>query len=248
MDFSVTIEPTAGVTVWKGPGPAPAGGAKGAPLVFEPGKETIVFGRETTSDVVFGPEHRAVGRKHCQLLRQPTGDYRIEIFGERAVEINDAPARTGETVPDGARIRLGGKEGPTVAAKIAKSATVADLEQTLIQPKFETTGQSLKRMRRIQGAVAAGLLVVAAGVAAYFVFAESRFASMSDVVAAVAEDVQKEMVDQDFIDQLKAAAYAVIQATATARRCSRAPPGRSPPASSPPTPTSPTSSRATAAT
>ncbi len=211
MEFSVTIEPTAGVAIWKGPGPAPTDGLKGAPLVFEPGKETIVFGRETTSDVVFGPEHRAVGRKHCQLLRQPTGDYRIEIFGERAVEINDAPARTGETVPDGARIRLGGKEGPTVAAKIAKNATVADLEQTLIQPKFETTGQSLKRMRRLQGAVAAGLLVVAAGVAAYFVFAESRFASMSDVVAAVAEDVQKEMVDQDFIDQLEAAAYAVIQ-------------------------------------
>lgn len=212
MDFSVTIEPTAGVTIWKGPGPAPEGGATGAPIVFESGKETIVFGRETTSDVVFGPEHRAVGRKHCQLLRQPTGDYRIEIFGERAVEINGAPARTGETVPDGARIRFGGAQGPTVTGRIAKAATpVADLEQTLVQPKFETTGQSLKRMRRIQAAVAAGLVVVAAGVAAYFAFSESRFASMSDVVAAVAADVQKEMVNQDFIDQLKAAAYAVIQ-------------------------------------
>jgi hypothetical protein len=212
MDFSVTIEPTAGVNIWKGPGPAPEGGAKGAPVGFEAGKEAIVFGRETTSDVVFGPEHRAVGRKHCQFLRQPTGDYRIEIFGERAVEINDAPARTGETVPTGARLRFGGKEGPTVVAAIASAApAAADLEQTLIQPKFETTGQSLKRMRRIQGAVAAGLLVVAAGVAAYFVFAESRFASMSDVVAAVAEDVQKEMVNQDFIDELEAAAYAVIQ-------------------------------------
>jgi V8-like Glu-specific endopeptidase len=212
MDFSVTIEPTAGVNIWKGPGPAPDGGSKGAPIGFDAGKETIVFGRETTSDVVFGPEHRAVGRKHCQFLRQPTGDYRIEIFGERAVEINDAPARTGETVPNGARLRFGGKEGPTVVAALAKAGpTVADLEQTLIQPKFETTGQSLKRMRRIQGAVAAGLLVVAAGVAAYFVLAESRFASMGDVVAAVAEDVQKEMVNHDAIEMLKSAAYAVIQ-------------------------------------
>ena len=213
MDFSVTIEPTPGVTIWKGPGAAPAeGAAKGGPIGFEAGKDTIVFGRETTSDVVFGPEHRAVGRKHCQLDRQPTGDYKIEIFGERAVEINGAPARTGETVPDGAKIRLGGAQGPTVTARIAKGAApVADLEQTLIQPKFETTGQSLKRMRRIQAAVAAGLVVVAAGVAAYFVFSEQRFASMGDVVAAVAEDVQKEMVNHEFIDELKAAAYAVIQ-------------------------------------
>jgi hypothetical protein len=140
MEFSLIIEPAVGVNIWKGPGPAPADGAKGAPIAFEAGKETIVFGRETTSDVVFGPEHRAVGRKHCQLLRQPTGDYRIEIFGERAVEVNNAPARTGETVPDGAKLRFGGKEGPTVTAKIAKGAApVADLEQTLIQPKFETT-------------------------------------------------------------------------------------------------------------
>ena len=213
MDFSLTIEPTPGVTIWKGPGAAPAEGAvKGGPIGFEAGKDTIIFGRETTSDVVFGPEHRAVGRKHCQLLRQPTGDYKIEIFGERAVEIDGAPARTGETVPNGAKIRLGGAQGPTVGVKVAKGAApVADLEQTLIQPKFETTGQSLKRMRRIQAAVAAGLVVVAAGVAAYFVFSEQRFASMGDVVAAVAEDVQKEMVDQDFIDQLEAAAYAVIQ-------------------------------------
>ncbi|HET7717137.1 MAG TPA: trypsin-like peptidase domain-containing protein [Bauldia sp.] len=212
MEFSLTIEPAAGVNIWKGPGPAPEGGARGSPIGFESGKETIVFGRETTSDVVFGPEHRAVGRKHCQLIRQPTGDYRLEIFGERAVEVNGAPAQTNDTVPNGAKLRFGGAQGPTVTAKIAKAAApAAELEETLIQPKYVTTGQRLKHMRRIQAAVAAGLVVVVAGVAAYFVFSEQRFASMSDVVAAVAEDVQKEMVDQDFIDQLKAAAYAVIQ-------------------------------------
>ncbi len=211
MDFSVTIEPTAGVTVWKGPGAAPADGAKDAPIVFEAGKETIVFGRETTSDVVFGPEHRAVGRKHCQLIRQPTGDYRIEIFGERAVEVDGAPARTGESVRDGARLRFGGAQGPTLVARVASAGGADDLEQTLIQPKFETTGQSIKRMRRIQASVAAGLVVVAAGVAAYFILAEQRFASMNEVVAAVAEDVQKEMVNHEAIETLKAAAYAVIQ-------------------------------------
>ncbi len=211
MDFSVTIEPTPGVNIWKGPGAAPADGARG-PIIFEPGKEAIVFGRETTSDVVFGPEHRAVGRKHCQLLRQPTGDYKIEIFGERAVEVDGAPARTGESVRDGARLRFGGAQGPTVVAKVAKAGGLdAALEQTLIQPKFETTGQSIKRMRRIQAAVAAGLVVVVAGVAGYFILAEQRFASMGEVVAQVSADVQKEMVNHDAIETLKAAAYAVIQ-------------------------------------
>jgi len=211
MDFSVTIEPTAGVSVWKGPGAAPADGGRG-PITFEAGKEAIVFGREPASDVVFGPEHRAVGRKHCQLLRQPTGDYKIEIFGERAVEVDGAPARTGESVRDGARLRFGGAQGPTVVAKIA-TAGGADtgLEQTLIQPKFETTGQSIKRMRRIQAAVAAGLVVVAAGVAGYFILAEQRFASMGEVVAQVSADVQKEMVNHEAIETLKNAAYAVIQ-------------------------------------
>ncbi len=213
MDFSVTIEPTPGVNIWKGPGAAPADGQKGAPIAFEPGKEAIVFGRETTSDVVFGPEHRAVGRKHCQLLRQPTGDYKIEIFGERAVEIDGAPALTGESVRDGARLRFGGAQGPTVVAKIAGVAGAAEgeLEQTLIQPKFQTTGQSIKKMRRIQATVAAGLIAVVAGVAAYFVLSEQRFASMIEVVAQVSADVQKEMVNHDAIETLKAAAYAVIQ-------------------------------------
>jgi len=212
MDFSVTIEPTTGANAWKGPGAAPADGAKGAPIVFEAGKETIVFGRETTSDVVFGPEFRAVGRKHCQLMRQPTGDYKIEIFGERAVEVDGAPARTGESVRDGAKLRLGGAQGPTVVARVARGAgAAADLEQTLIQPKFETTGQSIKRIRRIQASVAAGLFAVVAGVAAYFVFSEQRFASMNEVVAQVSADVQKEMVNHDAIEMLKAAAYAVIQ-------------------------------------
>jgi V8-like Glu-specific endopeptidase len=212
MDFSVTIEPTAGVNIWKGPGPAPADGEKGAPIAFEAGKETIVFGREPTADVVFGPEHRAVGRKHCQLMRQPTGDYKIEIFGERAVEVDGAPARTGETVADGARLRFGGAQGPTVVARVAGAmAGAADLEHTLIQPKFETTGQSIKRMRRLQAAVAAGLVVVAAGVAAYFVLSEQRFASMNEVVAQVSADVQKEMVNHEAIETLKNAAYAVIQ-------------------------------------
>jgi len=166
MKTAVTIEPTLGVTIWKGPGPAHVDRVVSTSLVFDPGKETIVFGRDQACDIVFGPEHRAVGRKHCQLLLQPSGDYRIETFGERAVEINDAPAHTGTIVPDGARIRLGGKVGPTVLVKIA---VVGDAESSLIMPKFS---QPPRRMRRVQvleaplSVVAAPFLLVAWGIGA----------------------------------------------------------------------------------
>ncbi len=212
MDFAVTIEPGAGVNIRKGPGTAPPGAAAASgPISFESGKEAIVFGREDSCDVVFGAEHKIVGRRHFQLLRQATGDYRIEIFGERYVgderhalpHRRERPERRASSSADRAA-RLHGED-------VKAEAVAFDPNATETQTPTMRTGESLKRMRRIQAVVAAGLVVVVAGVAGYFYHSEQRFASMGDVIAAVSADVQKEMVNHDYINELKAAAYAVIQ-------------------------------------
>jgi hypothetical protein len=239
MDFAVTIEPGPGVDVWRGPAATrPPDFAKGSLIAFEPGKETIVFGRDGSEcDVVFSNDYRTVGvgRKHCALIRQPTGDYKLEIFGERNVEINGAPAMTGEPIGrgserqsgrfkglwrgstggpaegTGAKMRLGGPQGPTLSIRVIQSELAADPNATVRTGGFLSASQRMQRMRRIQAGVLAGLVVVVAAIGAYFVLNEIRIGSMEEVVAAVADDVRKEMVNQDFIDELEAAAYAVIQ-------------------------------------
>ena len=117
--------------------------AEGQPKeqTFGDSVDTITFGRERDCQVVYAPEYTVVGKRHCQLVRQVTGDYRVNLLGQRYVEINGVPADNNTVVPDGAVVRLGDpKDGPSFKVEIAKQA--ADLPDT--RPAAE--GQIVARL------------------------------------------------------------------------------------------------------
>src|SRR6185437_12020271 len=156
--------------------------AEGQPKeqTFGDSVDTITFGRERDCQVVYAPEYTVVGKRHCQLVRQVTGDYRVNLLGERYVEINGVPADNNTVVPNGAVIRLGDpKDGPSFKVEIAKQA--AELPDTRPQPKVKSWRDSMTETRRL-GAIAASLLVLLlAGSITYFML---RTTNLEDQIAA----------------------------------------------------------------
>ncbi len=97
--------------------------AEGQPKeqTFGDSVDTITFGRERDCQIVYAPEYTVVGKRHCQLVRQVTGDYRVNLLGQRYVEVNGVPADNNTVVPNGAVLRLGDpKDGPSFKVEIAK--------------------------------------------------------------------------------------------------------------------------------
>ena len=129
--------------------------------------DTITFGRERDCQVVYAPEYTVVGKRHCQLVRQVTGDYRVNLLGQRYVEINGVPADNNTVVPDGAVVRLGDpKNGPSFKVEIDKRRPICPTPRP--QPKVKSWRELMTETRRL-GAIAASLLVLLlAGSIAYF--------------------------------------------------------------------------------
>jgi hypothetical protein len=205
MDYRVTIEPVAD-------GPSPPGSNIAEAKAFPPGVDQIAFGRELTNDIVFPPEARIVGRNHGRLFRQRSGDYAIEAFGERYIEIDGYPAERGQAVKDGATLRLGGKDGPLLRVRVEAvgdraGADPSDGGKTLAQKQVQPVTRVVARLGRYQLVGLAALLVIAAAVAFLYLripSLEKELASLRDNVTASAA------ADFTATDALRAAAYAVI--------------------------------------
>jgi len=186
--------------------------AEGQPKAqtFGDSVDTITFGRERDCQVVYAPEYTVVGKRHCQLVRQVTGDYRVNLLGERYVEVNGVPADNNTVVPNGAVIRLGDpKDGPSFKVEIEKQA--ADLPDTRPQPKVKSWRDSMTETRRL-GAVAAGVLaLLLAGSIGYFL---TRTMSLEQQIAAANEAANaraKTEFSPAVIDRLEAAVYLVAK-------------------------------------
>ncbi len=207
MDFSVTVEPLGASRMRKGP--AEGASEAGGPITFDAGKDEIVFGREPASDVVFAPEDRIVSRKHFRLYRQASGDYAIEVFGERYVELNGTPATSGEAVSNGDVIRLGAKDGPSFRVGLKEAAGAGVLERTLTQAKVVRTGEQFKRLRRTVGALAAVVLAVGVGTYFYLDYQTGRLDALATLQQAIEKKVSADFNDE-VIATLKKSAYAVV--------------------------------------
>ncbi|MCP4381090.1 MAG: FHA domain-containing protein, partial [Hyphomicrobiales bacterium] len=170
MDYRLTIEPIDAASLRKGPAGV-SSDADGV-IAFEPGCEEVIFGREPNSDVVFPPDQRIVSRKHFRLYRQASGHYAIEVFGDRYVEVNGAPARSGEAVSDGDIIRLGARDGPALRIGLTAGPASSNLARTLTQVKVASTGAQFRTLRRVIAVVA--VAVVAVGVGAYVLLENQR--------------------------------------------------------------------------
>jgi len=186
--------------------------AEGQPeeQTFGDSVDTITFGRERDCQVVYAPEYTVVGKRHCQLLRQVTGDYRVNLLGQRYVEINGVPAENNAVVPNGAVVRLGDpKDGPSFKVEIAKQ--VADLPDTRPQPKVKSWRESMTDTRRLGTVVASVLGLVIAGSITYFML---RTTSLEDQIAqanaAASARAQKEFSEAT-VARLEAAVYLVAK-------------------------------------
>ncbi len=201
MDWQVTIEPLKE----KSANPAfdlPDG------RTFAPGTDQIVFGRETTCDVVFPPDARIVGGLHGRLYRQQSGDYAIEAFGKHYVAVNGYPLDPGQAISDDAVVRLGGPKGPAFRVRLTRGPRTDGLLSTLTQVSVMPMRKALGRVGRVQW-ILAGLLLVAivAGGWAYWSFS-TRFArEMTALRTTMAQSVRDSFPPTEALHD---AAFAVI--------------------------------------
>jgi S1-C subfamily serine protease len=193
--------------------------AEGQPKeqTFPDSIDAITFGREHDCQIVYAPEYTVVGKKHFQLLRQVTGDYCVNLLGQRYVEINGVPADNNAAVPNGAVFRLGDKKsGPSFKVEIDKAA--AELPPTAPQTPVKTWRDLLMETRRL-GAVAASMLAVVVLGTSYYFYHQQQVQNAQ--LAALGKDLEvsnkkvaaraKQEFSQDVLERLEAAVYLVAK-------------------------------------
>ncbi len=139
-----------------------SGPLRGEEQSISDGRERITFGRSSSCDVVFPPEEMIVGRKHFALVRKPSGDWSIDLFGDHYVEVDGVEAQPGQPVPQDSKIRLGTKKGPSfqvisdpgAAAMQTGAATLPQKERVPIPVRFH---------RLARAGIAAFLVLLVAG-------------------------------------------------------------------------------------
>jgi hypothetical protein len=135
---------------------------------FDDSVDRIVFGRAPECQVVYPPEYTLVGREHFELRRTRWGDYVIELFDRRFVEIDGARADNGMPVTSGSVIRLGSPAGPCFKVRLASEmAEIAwsteevdlpdDLMASLSEGPDERLVDLLMKRKAQRPAVTAGL-------------------------------------------------------------------------------------------
>ena len=204
MDWQVTVEPI------KGKSDRAAHDLPEA-KTFDFGKDEIVFGRETTCDVVFPPDARMVGGRHGRLYRQESGDYAIEAFGDHYFEVDGYRPEQNQPITKDVTLRFGNAKGPMVRLRMTQGARTDGLLSTVTQAAVTPLS---KVAAEIKVAVAVLAVVVVAGVGynawrnhltdARVTLFNQQMADMRTAVSKQAEGAFPST------DSLHAAAFAVI--------------------------------------
>ena len=201
MDYRITVEPVEDKK-------SKPGETIAAPKNFPAGIEQITFGRDPVSDLVFPPaSQRIVSRKHGRIYRQGSGDYAIEPFGDRYIEVDGYPADRGQPLKDGALVRIGDKDGPVFRVRLESAAGEDTGPVTIKRKGQESTGKKLAMNQRYMLAGLAAILVIAGVVGWMF----TRSSSLESELAALRESTTA-LAAADFpsTDTLRDSAYAVI--------------------------------------
>jgi hypothetical protein len=175
---------------------------------FPPGVDQITLGRETNADVVFPPGARIVSSAHGRLVRQPSGDYILEAFGDHYFEVNGTPADQGQPIRNGDVIRLGNKTGPAIRVRLTKGARTDGLESTLKQAPMVPLHARMRSMGKVQVTLAAALALIAIGTGAAIYLTSGNFErQLADYEKKVAAAAQRQIPDPG---PVLAATFAVI--------------------------------------
>jgi hypothetical protein len=137
----------------------------GLEQTFDDRVEVILFGRDYESaQVVFPPEYVVVGRQHFQLRRTRSGEYCVELLGERYVEIDGVPAGNGAVVSSGSKFKLGRADGPTFTVEVTRLQSdfpMKDCAPMASDRRSWGIGQAIESIASGAAGLAVGTVVVA---------------------------------------------------------------------------------------
>ena len=194
-----------------------SGPLKGQEQTFGDDRERVVIGRDASQcDVVFPPDATLVGREHCALVRQMSGEYELDIFGAHYVEVDGQPALAEAPVASGTTLTLGRHDGPRLKAAVDRSNVSADLSKTVSQQKVPSLWGLSKRTRTVASAAVALALFIAAGLAWQTRQLAAEKAESAALVGQMATLTarQKEQASQEISiderDHLAQSVYAVV--------------------------------------
>src|SRR5262245_28581702 len=136
--------------------------------------DRIVFGRDPAAcDVVYPPDTAIVSRRHFALVKKPSGDWTIDLFGDPYVAMNGEAADLGAPVRSGAVFELGTDGGPSFEVVIPEEEAADQFPRTLAQKAVKGSHAAARhaekaaaRARRLAVAGVVFALLVAAGVGA----------------------------------------------------------------------------------
>ena len=204
MDWQVTIEPIKGKT--DNPAHDLSEGR-----TFAVGTQQIVFGRESNCDIVFPPDARMIGARHGRLLRQASGDYVVEAFGNHTLLIDGYPPTQGQAIADNATVRFGNSRGPMIRVRLAREARKDGLKDTIDQEEVVPPSKAAARIKI--GLMALAVVVVAGGAGLWWLDHQTSARvrqitqQVDDMHAAIAEQVKTAFPSPD---ALRKSAFAVI--------------------------------------
>jgi len=184
------------------------GPLKGQEQTFDDSVDAVVFGRDReTAQVVYPPEYDVVGRRHFELRRTRAGDYTIELFGTRYVEMDGKPVDNGTPVKSGSSFRLGRKNGPAFKVEIG-APSVQGLPVTADQSKMSTSTEQLGRKVAAGGGL---LALVIAGVFGYIYFLHTTLADQIALARAEAAERASKEFSPATLQTLEKAVYLVAK-------------------------------------
>jgi hypothetical protein len=187
----------------------------------EPQDDRVVFGRDPDAcDVVFPPDATLVSRRHFALVRKPSGDWTIDLFGAPFVAVDGQPAELGAPVRSGALFELGRRGGPSFELTIEGERKEGGLARTLAQEEMAgsrtvaaNAARAAARARALSYAgVALALLLAIGGGAFYYRQLESeqqlaaQLRQLNEAQARLAAD----SIPREYRDRLVQAAHLVI--------------------------------------
>lgn len=204
------------------------GALAGKEIRVEPRNDRVVFGRDPEAcDVVFPPDATLVSRHHFALVRKPSGDWTIDLFGAPFVAVNGQPAEGGAAVRSGALFELGRRGGPSFELTIEGERKEDGLAMTVAQEEVKgartvaaDAASAAARARKFSYAGLALVLLLAIGGGAFYYQywmsgqqLASQLLQLNEAQARFAAD----NIPREYRDRLVQAAHLVIIRDAAGR-------------------------------
>jgi hypothetical protein len=173
---------------------------------FGDGVGTILIGRQADCQIVYPAEYTVIGKTHCQLERQVSGDYCVRLLGDHYVEIDGSPADNLARVPNGSMLRLGERKiGPSFKAEIDKGK--AELPDTGQQTKVKSWREQMAETK----VLLAILVLILAGSIGYFMLRTTSLEQQIASANAAASELARQQFTEAIKDKLLAAVYLVAK-------------------------------------